>query len=48
MSLADPTKKMSKSDPTERSRIALSDTEQQIREKIRRAVTDAEGSIIAH
>jgi tryptophanyl-tRNA synthetase len=46
MSLADPSKKMSKSAPNERSRISLSDSSEVIREKIRRAVTDSDGDSI--
>jgi len=46
MSLADPSKKMSKSNSSERSRISLSDNEQVIREKVRRAVTDSDGDSI--
>ncbi|XP_032238170.1 tryptophan--tRNA ligase, mitochondrial isoform X2 [Nematostella vectensis] len=42
MSLRDPTKKMSKSDPVPSSRIELTDTADQIAAKIRRAVTDSE------
>lgn len=40
MSLADGTKKMSKSDPSEQSRITLLDTPDQIRNKIKRCKTD--------
>ena len=39
MSFADPSKKMSKSDANVRSRIALGDNEETVRDKIRRAVT---------
>src|SRR5579875_495421 len=41
MSLEDPTKKMSKSDPSPNGRIDLSDSPDEIRRKIRRAVTDS-------
>ncbi|KAI9907377.1 hypothetical protein PsorP6_003254 [Peronosclerospora sorghi] len=41
MSLRDPTKKMSKSDASARSRIELTDTADEIRKKIRKATTDA-------
>lgn len=44
MSLTDPTKKMSKSDANDRSRINLSDKKDQIANKIRRAVTDSNGN----
>ncbi|XP_048487615.1 tryptophan--tRNA ligase, mitochondrial [Plutella xylostella] len=39
-SLRDPTKKMSKSEPNEKSRILLTDSDEQIHLKIRKAVTD--------
>ncbi|MCB1532557.1 MAG: tryptophan--tRNA ligase [Alphaproteobacteria bacterium] len=42
MSLADGTKKMSKSDPSEKSRINLTDDADTIRKKIKKAQTDAE------
>ena len=42
MSLTDPTKKMSKSDPNEKSCIYLTDPENIIRKKIASAVTDSE------
>ena len=42
MSLRDGTKKMSKSDPSDQSRINLTDTADQIATKIRKAKTDAE------
>jgi len=42
MSLRDGTKKMSKSDPSDMSRINLSDTQDDIARKIRKAKTDAE------
>jgi len=41
MSLEDPSKKMSKSDPSPASRIELHDSPAEIRRKIRRAVTDS-------
>jgi tryptophanyl-tRNA synthetase len=41
MSLIDPTSKMSKSDPSPKSMVLLTDTADQIRGKIRAAVTDA-------
>ena len=41
MSLRQPTAKMSKSDPSEQSRIHLSDTPEVIQSKIRRATTDS-------
>lgn len=41
MSLQDPTKKMSKSDPNEKSIIFLNDKDDVIKSKIRRAVTDS-------
>ena len=42
MSLRDGTKKMSKSDPSDQSRINLNDSADEIAQKIRRAKTDAE------
>ena len=42
MSLRDGTKKMSKSDPSDQSRINLTDSADQIATKIRKAKTDAE------
>ena len=48
MSLTDPSRKMSKSDSNDRSRINLSDSEAAIREKIRRAVTDSEGDRVSY
>jgi tryptophanyl-tRNA synthetase len=45
MSLQDPSKKMSKSDPSELSKILLSDDADTIRKKIMRAVTDTEGGV---
>ena len=41
MSLQEPTKKMSKSDPNTNSTVFLTDTDDQIRNKIKRAVTDS-------
>ena len=41
MSLRDGTKKMSKSDPSDASRINLTDTSDQIAKKVRKAKTDA-------
>lgn len=43
MSLTDPTKKMSKSDPNDNSRINLSDDAETIRKKIKKAVTTMDG-----
>jgi tryptophanyl-tRNA synthetase len=45
MSLQDPTSKMSKEDKTQLSTIYLLDTEEQIREKIKKAVTDSGSKI---
>jgi tryptophanyl-tRNA synthetase len=45
MSLQDPTKKMSKSDPNPKGYIALLDEENVIRKKIMSAVTDSVGTI---
>ncbi|RFB18233.1 tryptophan--tRNA ligase [Bacillus sp. HNG] len=45
MSLQDPTKKMSKSDPNPKSYIALLDDPKQIEKKIKSAVTDSEGIV---
>ncbi|KAJ1835389.1 Tryptophan--tRNA ligase, mitochondrial [Coemansia sp. RSA 2703] len=45
MSLRDPQKKMSKSDPNEQSRITLSDSDDEIARKIRKAPTDSIGGI---
>jgi len=45
MSLADPTKKMSKSDPNENANIYLLDKPEDIMRKFKRAVTDSEGSV---
>jgi tryptophanyl-tRNA synthetase len=43
MSLRDGSKKMSKSDPSDLSRINLTDTAEDIEKKIRKAKTDADG-----
>ncbi|UTR15359.1 tryptophan--tRNA ligase [Salipaludibacillus sp. LMS25] len=45
MSLTEPTKKMSKSDPNTKSYISLLDDEKQIIKKIKSAVTDSENEI---
>ncbi|GAJ42582.1 tryptophanyl-tRNA synthetase [Parageobacillus thermoglucosidasius NBRC 107763] len=45
MSLADPTKKMSKSDPNKKSFITLLDDAKAVEKKIKSAVTDSEGVI---
>jgi len=45
MSLQEPTKKMSKSDPNQKAFISLLDTPSQIEKKIKSAVTDSEGVI---
>ena len=45
MSLQDPTKKMSKSDENEKSTIFLTDSDDEIRNKIKRAVTDSENIV---
>ena len=45
MSLQDPTKKMSKSDPLEKASIFMDDPENVIRKKIASAVTDSDGII---
>ena len=45
MSLQDPTKKMSKSDPSEKASIKLLDDPAKAEKKIRKAVTDSEGVI---
>jgi tryptophanyl-tRNA synthetase len=45
MSLQDPTAKMSKSDTNQLATIYLLDTEEQIREKIKKAVTDSGSKI---
>lgn len=45
MSLQDPDKKMSKSDPNEQASIALLDEPSKVRKKLMRAVTDSENEI---
>lgn len=45
MSLQDPTKKMSKSDPNQKSFITMLDDEKKIEKKIKSAVTDSEGIV---
>jgi tryptophanyl-tRNA synthetase len=45
MSLQDPTKKMSKSDPNQKAFITLLDEPKQIEKKIKSAVTDSEGVV---
>ena len=45
MSLQNPTSKMSKSDPDVRSRLLLTDSADQVRKKIRSAVTDSERTV---
>ncbi|MFS0865584.1 tryptophan--tRNA ligase [Fredinandcohnia sp. 179-A 10B2 NHS] len=45
MSLAEPTKKMSKSDPNQKAFITLLDDPKQIEKKIKSAVTDSEGIV---
>ena len=45
MSLQDPTKKMSKSDPNPKASVALLDTPDDIRKKFRSAVTDSEAKV---
>lgn len=45
MSLQEPTKKMSKSDPNQKAFITLLDTPKQIEKKIKSAVTDSDGVI---
>lgn len=45
MSLQDPTKKMSKSDPNQKAFISLLDDPKQIEKKIKSAVTDSEGIV---
>jgi tryptophanyl-tRNA synthetase len=45
MSLQDPTKKMSKSDENTNSTIFMTDSDKEIKNKIKRAVTDSENSI---
>lgn len=46
MSLSEPTKKMSKSDDNEKSRINLLDPENIIKKRIRSAVTDSVGTVL--
>ncbi|MFM8438814.1 MAG: tryptophan--tRNA ligase, partial [Candidatus Kapaibacterium sp.] len=46
MSLQEPTKKMSKSDPNKGATIFLTDTDDEIRTKIKRAVTDSGTDIV--
>lgn len=45
MSLTNPTSKMSKSDPNPASRILITDTNSEIENKIRRALTDSHSGI---
>ncbi len=45
MSLQEPTKKMSKSDENEKSAIYITDDDNQIKNKIKRAVTDSGGEV---
>ncbi|KAK4135489.1 tryptophanyl-tRNA synthetase [Trichocladium antarcticum] len=45
MSLTDPTKKMSKSDPAPKSRLLLTDTREDIASRINGAVTDSAGPV---
>jgi tryptophanyl-tRNA synthetase len=45
MSLQEPTKKMSKSDPNQKGFISLLDEPKQIEKKIKSAVTDSEGTV---
>jgi len=45
MSLADPKAKMSKSDPNKNARIMMTDENDAIRKKVRRAVTDSDNQI---
>jgi tryptophanyl-tRNA synthetase len=45
MSLTDPTAKMSKSDPNERSRVLILDSPDLVRKKIRSAVTDSDPDV---
>jgi len=45
MSLTDPTQKMSKSHPNEKSRVLILDTPDAIRKKIKSAVTDSEPTV---
>lgn len=46
MSLQDPTKKMSKSDPSPTGAISIADDADTMRKKIMRAVTDTEGGVV--
>jgi tryptophanyl-tRNA synthetase len=46
MSLQDPNKKMSKSDPSDLSKILLDDDDDTLRKKIMRAVTDTGGGVV--
>ncbi len=46
MSLTDPTSKMSKSDPSPRSRILLKDTPDEIMKKVKSAVTDTGSDVV--
>ena len=48
MSLTDPTKKMSKSDANAASRVLITDTPQDIRKKIMRAVTDSQSGFVSY
>lgn len=48
MSLTNPTTKMSKSDPAPASRILLTDDAAQIREKIKKAVTDSQSDAVSY
>lgn len=48
MSLADPTKKMSKSDANAASRVLITDSEGDIRKKIMRAVTDSQSGFVSY
>jgi tryptophanyl-tRNA synthetase len=45
MSLVEPTAKMSKSDPNVRSRIGITDTPDEIRKKVKSAVTDSDPDV---
>ncbi len=45
MSLSDPTSKMSKTDPNEKSRVLILDSPDVIRKKIKSAVTDSEPTV---
>jgi tryptophanyl-tRNA synthetase len=45
MSLADPTAKMSKSDPNEKSRVLILDSPEVVRKKFRSAVTDSDPDV---